>query len=53
MQVEAAAGIQNEQGEFEGAEGFRIFWQSWRGAGEPRAVVVLIHGAAEHCGRYG
>ena len=51
--MEAATGIQNEQGEFEGADGFRIFWQSWRGTGEPRAVVVLIHGAAEHCGRYG
>ena len=47
------AGIENEQGEFEGAEGLSIFWQSWRGSTPARAVVVLIHGAAEHCGRYG
>ena len=31
--VEAATEIQNEQGEFKGAEGLSIFWQSWRGPG--------------------
>ena len=51
--MEAAAGVENEQGKFEGAEGLSIFWQSWRGPDQPRAVVVLVHGAAEHCGRYG
>src|SRR5688572_1860940 len=51
--MEATAAIQTEQGDFKGAEGLSIFWQSWRGTAEPRAVVVLIHGAAEHCNRYG
>ena len=37
---------------FEGLEGLSIFCQSWRPEGEPRAVLVLLHGYAEHCGRY-
>lgn len=28
-----------------------LFWQSWA-ASEPRGVIVIIHGLAEHCGRY-
>ena len=49
----AAAAISSEEGTFTGAEGLGIVWRSWRGDGPPRAVVVLVHGAAEHCGRYG
>lgn len=49
----AAASISNEQGTFAGAEGLELFWQSWRGDAPVRATVVLVHGAAEHCGRYG
>jgi acylglycerol lipase len=30
----------------------RIYWQAWLPDGEPRAVVVLAHGASEHGGRY-
>lgn len=26
--------------------------REWVPAGEPRAVIVLVHGLAEHCGRY-
>jgi lysophospholipase len=28
-----------------------LYWQSWT-ASEPRGVIVIIHGLAEHCGRY-
>ncbi len=35
-----------------GAGGRRIFWQSWNPGGEPRAVVVIVHGASEHSDRY-
>jgi alpha-beta hydrolase superfamily lysophospholipase len=35
-----------------GAGGLRIFWQSWRPEAAARAVVVLVHGASEHSGRY-
>lgn len=33
-------------------DGAQIYWQEWLPEGEPRAVVVLIHGLGEHCGRY-
>lgn len=41
----------NETGEFQGAGG-RVFWQAWLPDGEPRAVAVIVHGYAEHSGRY-
>ena len=28
------------------------FVREWAPAGDPRAVIVLVHGLAEHCGRY-
>jgi alpha-beta hydrolase superfamily lysophospholipase len=30
----------------------KLFWQAWLPEGEPRAVVVIAHGASEHGGRY-
>jgi acylglycerol lipase len=41
-----------KNGEFAGAGGLRIWWQAWLPDGEPRAVVVIAHGAGEHSGRY-
>jgi len=37
---------------FAGACGLEIFWQTWQPDGDPRAVVVIAHGAGEHSGRY-
>lgn len=37
---------------FAGAGGLEIFWRSWPAGGAPRAVVVIVHGAGEHSGRY-
>lgn len=34
------------------AGGARLFWHSWEAAGLPKAVVVIVHGYAEHCRRY-
>ena len=44
----------HEEGRFDGEGGIEIYWQAWLpDAGkEPRAVVVLAHGASEHGGRY-
>jgi acylglycerol lipase len=43
----------HEEGRFRGEGGLEIFWQAWLPEGsEPRAVVVLAHGASEHGGRY-
>jgi acylglycerol lipase len=45
--------VSHATGFLSGSGGLRIFWQSWRPDGEPRAVIVLVHGASEHSGRYG
>jgi alpha-beta hydrolase superfamily lysophospholipase len=42
----------HEEGRFSGERGLEIYWQAWLPEGEPRAVVVLAHGASEHGGRY-
>ncbi len=33
------------------ADGTRLYWQAWEPE-TPRAAVILVHGAAEHGGRY-
>ncbi|HYZ82484.1 MAG TPA: alpha/beta hydrolase [Solirubrobacteraceae bacterium] len=40
-------------GSFAGSRGRRIFWHAWTPGGVVRGVVVLVHGAGEHSGRYG
>ncbi|HUE28113.1 MAG TPA: alpha/beta fold hydrolase, partial [Solirubrobacteraceae bacterium] len=40
------------EGSFSGARRLRIHWQAWLPEGDPRAIVVLAHGASEHAGRY-
>ena len=42
----------HEEGRFGGEGGLEIYWQAWLPEGEPRAVIVLAHGASEHSGRY-
>jgi alpha-beta hydrolase superfamily lysophospholipase len=44
----------HEEGRFSGEGGIEIYWQAWLpdGGAEPRAVVVIAHGASEHGGRY-
>ena len=37
---------------FTGLGGLRLFCQSWRPEGEPRAALIIAHGYAEHSGRY-
>jgi acylglycerol lipase len=44
--------VTQSEGHLTGAGGVRIFWQSWLPEGDPRAVVVIAHGAGEHSGRY-
>ncbi|MFI5502758.1 lysophospholipase [Nocardia asteroides] len=40
-----------DTGEFTG-NGGRIAWRAWEPEGPARAVVALVHGVAEHSGRY-
>jgi len=34
------------------SRGLRLAVRSWHPEGEARAVIVILHGIAEHCGRY-
>jgi acylglycerol lipase len=34
------------------ADGTRLYWQAWDPDGDPRDTVIIVHGAAEHGGRY-
>jgi alpha-beta hydrolase superfamily lysophospholipase len=40
------------EGRFDGSEG-EIFYRVWEPPGEPQRIVMLVHGYAEHSGRYG
>ncbi len=44
--------VEHVEGQFAGAKGLEIFWQSWQGDAPTRGVVVISHGAGEHSGRY-
>ena len=41
----------HEDGRFAGAAGGEIHWQAWD-VEQPRGLVLLVHGYAEHSGRY-
>ena len=43
---------ESTHGEFAGAQGEMIRWQSWLPEATPSGVVVIVHGFAEHAGRY-
>jgi alpha-beta hydrolase superfamily lysophospholipase len=40
------------EGAFAGASGGRIHWRGWVPPQPPKGVVVIVHGLAEHGGRY-
>ena len=44
--------ITHAEGSFEGLKGLNIYYQSWHPEEEPKAVLLLVHGYAEHSGRY-
>ena len=41
------------EGRFRGYKGLSIYHQSWLPDTEPKAVLLVVHGWAEHSGRYG
>ena len=47
-----AVAATHRESDLDGAAGLRIHSQEWLPGGEPRACVVLVHGASEHSGRY-
>lgn len=34
-------------------DGLRLFWQRWQPDDPTKAVLIIVHGVAEHSGRYG
>jgi acylglycerol lipase len=44
--------MQHREGFREGVRGGRLYHQSWLPEGEAKAALVVVHGLAEHSGRY-
>ncbi len=49
--IGAPAGVEHREGRFD-SWGLSLFEESWRPQGEPRAVVVIVHGLKDHADRY-
>ena len=39
------------EGEFEGINGLKLFYQAWLPENEPKAIIIALHGFASHSGR--
>jgi len=50
--VESKFQVQHEESRFETYDGLNLFEQKWHPVSEPKAVIIIIHGYAEHSGRY-
>jgi len=44
--------MQTSEGTFQGDAGLELYYQSWHPQGKPKAVLVIVHGVAEHSNRY-
>jgi acylglycerol lipase len=44
--------MKHKEGAFKGHKGVSLYYQCWLPSGEPRAILLLNHGLAEHSGRY-
>ena len=44
--------MQHQDGYFEGVEKSNIYYQCWLPEDDPKAVLLVVHGLAEHSGRY-
>ena len=40
------------EGSFKGKKEFNLYYQGWLPDGNIRAILLIAHGVAEHCGRY-
>ena len=49
---EMKQGISHQEGFFDGVRGAQTYYQCWLPEGEPKAVLFIVHGLAEHSGRY-
>jgi acylglycerol lipase len=44
--------MKHQDGFFNGVRDQRIYYQCWLPETEPKAVLLVVHGLAEHGGRY-
>jgi len=44
--------MQSSEGTFKAGSGLELFYQTWHPQGNPKAVLVVLHGVAEHSNRY-
>ena len=44
--------VKVSEGSFQGVGGLNIFTRTWRPEGDPRGVVVIVHGFNSHSGQY-
>ena len=44
--------MKHQEGFFKSVRNVNIYYQCWLPEGKPRAVLLIVHGLAEHCGRY-
>jgi lysophospholipase len=47
-----AGAVVHDDGRAVSRDGHPVFWQAWRPTGDARASLVVVHGLAEHSGRY-
>jgi len=44
--------MKHQKGFFRGVRGSNNYYQCWLPESSPKVVLLLVHGLAEHCGRY-
>ncbi len=44
--------MEHKEGEFKGHKNVRLYYQYWLPDRDPKAVLLVVHGLAEHGGRY-
>ena len=45
--------MNHQEGYFKGGQGANLYYQGWLPEGRSVAVLLIVHGLAEHSGRYG
>lgn len=44
--------MEHAEGSFRGHKDLNLYYQSWLPVGRPEAILLVVHGGAEHSGRY-
>jgi len=44
--------MEHQDGFFKGIRNTQIYYQTWLPDGDPEGILIVVHGLAEHCGRY-